>query len=49
MTILIVILIIYLIIAALLLWLSSFSGKLELRDYRDALLWIFVLIKALRT
>lgn len=49
MTILITVLIIYLIVAALLLWISSFSGKLELRDYRDALLWIFVLIKALRT
>ena len=49
MTILITAVIIYLIIAAVLLWVSSFSGKLELRDYRDALLWIFVLIKTLRT
>ena len=49
MIILMTILIIYLIIVAFLLWLSSFHGKLEPRDYKDALLWIFVLIKVLRT
>jgi len=48
MTILITVLIIYLIIGAFLLWLSSFHDKLEPRDYKDALLWIFVLIKVLR-
>lgn len=49
MTILIIFLILYFTTAIILLWLSSFRGKLEPRDYRDALLWIFVLIKALRT
>jgi hypothetical protein len=48
MTILICIIIAYLAIAVILLWLSSFSGKLTLRDYKDSLAWLPILIKLLR-
>jgi hypothetical protein len=48
MTILIWFITLYLTTAAILLWLSSFTGKLTLRDYKDSLRWLPILIKLLR-